>query len=69
VKISFLTLAQRELDDAVAWYNRQAAGLGQEFLDELDRAVRRAVAFPMSCPEVEPEVGEKGSNPLLALYG
>jgi plasmid stabilization system protein ParE len=54
VKVRFLTLAQQELDDAVAWYNEQAAGLGQEFLDELDRVVRRAVAFPMSCPEIEP---------------
>jgi plasmid stabilization system protein ParE len=53
VKVSFLTLAQREVDDAVAWYNEQAAGLGPEFLDELDRAVRRAVAFPMSCPEIQ----------------
>ncbi len=56
MKVSFLTLAQRELDDAVAWYNEQATGLGQDFLDELDRVVRRAVTFPMSCPEIEPGV-------------
>ena len=56
MKLRFLILAQRELDDAVAWYNEQVAGLGQEFLDELDRVVRRAVTFPMSCPEIEPGV-------------
>ena len=56
MKVSFLTLAQQELDDAVVWYNEQAAGLGREFLDELDRVVRRAVTFPMSCPEIEPGV-------------
>ena len=56
MKLRFLILAQRELDEAVAWYNEQAAGSGQEFLDELDRVVRRAVTFPMSCPEIEPEV-------------
>ena len=56
MKLRFLILAQRELDDAVAWYHEQAAGLGREFLDELDRVVRRAVAFPMSCPEIEPGV-------------
>jgi plasmid stabilization system protein ParE len=56
VKVSFLTLAQQELDSAVAWYNEQATGLGQEFLDELDRVVRRAVTFPMSCPEIEPGI-------------
>ena len=56
MKVSFLALAQQELDDAVAWYNKQAPGLGQDFLDELDRAVRRAVAFPFSCPEIDPGV-------------
>ncbi|CBE70193.1 MAG: type II toxin-antitoxin system RelE/ParE family toxin [Candidatus Methylomirabilis oxygeniifera] len=56
MKVRFLTLAQQELDDAVAWYNEQTTGLGQEFLDELDRVVRRAVTFPMSCPEIEPGV-------------
>ncbi|HJX10027.1 MAG TPA: type II toxin-antitoxin system RelE/ParE family toxin [Candidatus Binatia bacterium] len=53
MNVRFLTPAQRELEDAVAWYNRQAAGLGQELLDELDRAVRRAVAFPVAYPEIE----------------
>ena len=52
MKVRLLTLAQQELDDAVAWYNEQAVGLGKEFLDELDRALRRAVAFPMSCPQI-----------------
>lgn len=56
MKVRFLTVAQQELDDAVAWYNEQATGLGQEFLDELDRVVRRAATFPMSCPEIEPGV-------------
>lgn len=56
MKVSFLALAQQELDDSVAWYNEQASGLGVEFLDEPDRVVRRAVAFPMSCPEIEPGI-------------
>jgi plasmid stabilization system protein ParE len=53
VKVRFLTPAQRELDDAVAWYDEQAAGLGLEFLDELDRAVRRVLDFPLSFPAIE----------------
>jgi plasmid stabilization system protein ParE len=56
MKVQFLALAQKELDDAVDWYNGQATGLGREFLDEVDRAVRRIVSFPMSCPEIEPEM-------------
>lgn len=54
MKVSFLPLARKEVDDAVTWYNKQVIGLGQEFLDELDRVVRRAVTFPISCPEIEP---------------
>jgi hypothetical protein len=32
VKVSFLSLAQKELVDAVAWYNEPTFGLGIEFL-------------------------------------
>ncbi|MFO0697676.1 MAG: type II toxin-antitoxin system RelE/ParE family toxin [Nitrospira sp.] len=53
MKVRFLALAQKELDDAVDWYNGQATELGLEFLDEVDRAIRRIVSFPMSCPEIE----------------
>ena len=56
MKIRFLKLAQQELNDAVAWYDRQMEGLGQEFLDELDRAVRRTLRFPHSFPEIEPGI-------------
>jgi plasmid stabilization system protein ParE len=54
MKVRFLTPAQSELDDAVGWYNEQATGLGLEFLDELDRAIRRSLAYPLSCLEIEP---------------
>lgn len=54
MKVRFLALAQKELDDAVSWYDEQSDNLGKEFLDELDRAVRRSVAFPMSGSEIEP---------------
>ena len=56
MKVNFLAVAQREVDDAVEWYNQQAPGLGREFLDELDRAVRRAATFPMVGAEIEPGV-------------
>jgi hypothetical protein len=58
VKVVFLTPAQNELDDAVTWYNRQASGLGRELLDEIDRAIRRAIAFPLSYPEIEQAFGD-----------
>lgn len=56
MKVQFLALAQKELDDTVDWYNGQATGLGRKFLDEVDRAIRRIVSFPISCPEIEPKM-------------
>jgi hypothetical protein len=44
--IRFLTLAKREVDDAVLWYEEQAKGLGRDFLDELDRVVRLVKIYP-----------------------
>jgi len=52
--VRFLVPAQQELDDAVAWYDQQADGLGKEFLDELDRVIRRVVAYPLAALEIEP---------------
>ena len=71
MKVVFLAPAQNELDDAVDWYNRQAAGLGRELLDELDRAVRRALAFPLSYPEIEPGIRRcrLGRFPYGVIYG
>jgi hypothetical protein len=56
VKVVFLAPAQLDLDNAVAWYDHQAVGLGTEFLDELDRAARRIAMFPTSCPEIEADL-------------
>lgn len=53
MKVRFLAMAQKELDDAVTWYIQQAPHVGLEFLNEVDRAVRRSISFPMSSPEIE----------------
>jgi len=56
VKVRFLELARQELDDTVAWYDAQVPGLGSEFLDEIDRAIGRIVAWPSSCEEIKPGI-------------
>jgi plasmid stabilization system protein ParE len=56
VNIRFLTLAQQEVDDAVVWFEERAEGKGVDFLDELDRVVRRVKAYPYSSPQIEPEI-------------
>ncbi len=48
--------AQLEIDDAVTWYDSQSKRLGTSFLDDFDRAIRRIVAFPLSCTEIEPDI-------------
>jgi len=71
MRIRFLHLAQRELDDAVAWYDARGEGLGKEFLDELDRAIRRIKTFPFSSTEVEPGIRRclLSRFPYALIYG
>ena len=35
MKVSFLPIAQAELDEVFSWYEKQGIGLGYEFLDEI----------------------------------
>ena len=56
MRIRFLEAAQREVDAAVTWYNQREEALGFEFLDELDRSIRRIKSFPLASPEIEPGI-------------
>ncbi len=56
MNIRFLSLADQEVDDAVAWYNEQAEGLGRDFLDELDRVSRLIRTYPLLATQIEPEI-------------
>lgn len=40
MNLRFLSLADQEVDEAVAWYDQQTESGGRDFLDELDRVVR-----------------------------
>ena len=44
--ISFLEIAQIELDDAIDFYNYEASGLGDDFLTEVLNALDRINEFP-----------------------
>lgn len=71
MRIRFLSIAQQELDDAFDWYQRQSAGLGYEFLDEIDRVVHRIKAYPDSCAEISPGLRRALVNrfPYGLIYG
>jgi plasmid stabilization system protein ParE len=56
MNVRFLTLADQEVDDAVAWYEQQGSNVSRGFLDDLDRAVRLAKTYPLLGPQIEPEI-------------
>lgn len=56
MKVRFLKPAQAEVDDAVAWYDSQLRGPGTQFLDDIDRTIRRITAFPLSSVEIEQDI-------------
>jgi len=46
MEIRFLDLAQAEFDEAVAYYNSQLPGLGDDFLAQVLKALDRIKQFP-----------------------
>lgn len=42
--------AERDLEDAAAWYEDQRSGLGREFLDEMLQCMQRVVEEPELYP-------------------
>ncbi|MDX6445336.1 MAG: hypothetical protein QOH71_2410 [Blastocatellia bacterium] len=56
MEIRFLSLANREVDDAIQWYEAKEADLSREFLDELDRVVRLIRLYPYAGIQVELDI-------------
>ena len=71
MNVRFLTLAQQEIDDAVAWFNEQADGKGVDFLDELDRVVRLVNSYPFASTEIESDIRRRlfARFPYSLIYG
>lgn len=46
MRIRFLEIAEIELDEAIQYYNQQAARLGDDFLTEVLDALDRIAGFP-----------------------
>ena len=56
MNIRFLTVARKELDKAVEWYNQQSPDLGMRFLGEVNVSLSRISEYPYSCAEIAPNI-------------
>lgn len=56
MNVRVLAVAQRELDDAVVYYNQQQPGLGNAFLAETVAAIDRIRRFPRGWHPLGPEL-------------
>lgn len=54
--VVFLRTANLELVEASAWYENKRAGLGREFLEEIERCVNQASLNPLLWAEVRPNM-------------
>jgi len=54
VTVEFTLRAREEWTEAVDYYNEQRAGLGYEFVLEVDRAIERVTQFPEAWARIAP---------------
>ncbi len=55
-EIAFRRAALVEFEEAVVWYEEQRAGLGEEFVREIDAVISSLAESPLRCPLVFGEV-------------
>jgi plasmid stabilization system protein ParE len=68
--LRFHPTALRELDEAVAFYDAESAGLGAAFIDEVERALQHIQRFPDAAPLVRGGIRRKviAAFPYAVLY-
>ena len=52
MKVRFLSVAEAELDEAIAYYEDKESGLGLRFFSEVKSSVDRIVAYPRAWPRI-----------------
>ena len=52
MKVTFLKVAEAELDDAFEYYESVQSGLGFRFLTEVELSMTRIIKFPFSYEEI-----------------
>lgn len=59
VRISFHEAAEREIIDAVSFFQSERPGLGGTLIDEIERAIHQILKYPHSCQLVNRAVRRK----------
>jgi len=69
-KIIFAPLASKELDEAYDWYEERSLGLGDNFLDVLDKAFELISANPLVAPLTKQKYRDKVIDgfPYIVVY-
>ncbi len=49
-------LAQADIEEAARWYELRSEGLGQRFLDEVERTLARLAANPLLYPKLHRQI-------------
>lgn len=65
MNISFLKIAQLELDEAFEYYESAQKGLGFRFQAEVENAISRIARFP----NMYQEIGRYSHSCLASLFG
>jgi hypothetical protein len=70
MSFSFHPEAEKELNEAIDYYENLELGLGYDFALEVHSAVNRSVAFPKAWPEIEDDIRRSlvGRFPYGVLY-
>ena len=50
LRVVFRPAARAEFDDAALWYDERQAGLGAQFIGEIERAIDLAAKHPVRYP-------------------
>lgn len=68
--VRFLRPAELELMEAAKYYEQQAVGLGSEFLDQVDAAIKEFSEHPEQCPIVKLNIRRRLVHrfPYVLLY-
>ena len=53
MEVIFNELAVNEMNDAIAYYELQYSGLGAAFKEEVQKALKRIIAYPDAWPAAE----------------